>query len=490
MIDKLLIPAARFTASTWVRLIVLVVLTGIVGVTPAQAVILKGKITNPQSDSISVSFNTSRIAYFPTQYDAALAKDGTFTLTFNVTADEYIQAEIHHSNHVAEVILEDQDSLYLTVNAGHFDSTMKYKGRGANVQNFVAAHTLARGRMNQYSMRLKESLSENTTDFLKKINAARAEETEYLKAHKKDLPPRFVRYWSAYYEYYNYFFLQQYPQVHEILKNRRFTDTIPDSNYRVIAPMPLAFNDSFLELPPYLLYLTGAIELKMKAAGYRYFQKDTVKARPFRDSLFRRVYKELPPGSAEFYVAQSIYAGVRSQPLADTRMLFDEFKKHFPASTSIPLIDKQIAIIELLEPGHPAPELEFTDSTGARIPLSALRGKVVYLEFWASFCRQCVSEMLREQKVKELEKNNPVVFAYVSLSDNAAEERELISKYKIDGLFMTAKGGWNSAEARQYGVQSLPAYFLIDQEGRFAVRNPSSPNQSTQQVLEIGRLLK
>ena len=460
------------------------------GYSDSNAVTIKGKITYPISDTISVSFNSNRIAYFPVQHYAVLAKDGSFSLVFDLPENEYTQVEIKHGNHAAETILEQTDSLYLTVNTAHFDSTIHYKGRGSVVQNFIAAHTLAKGRMNQYALRLKEAQSENITDFLKKINAERRAELDFLKLHKKDLPSRFEKYWLAFYEYYNYFFLQQYPQVHEILTHRRFTDTIPDSNYRVISGMPLAFNDSFLQIPSYLLYLTGAIELKMKAGGYRYFQKDTLRARSFRDSLFRRVYLDMPSGSAEFYVAQGLYAGVRTQPLYYTRTLYAEFKKHFPQSTYCPFIDNQIAIIERLEPGQPAPEITFFDTTGAPVTLSSLKGKVVYLEFWAGWCRQCLAEMMREQKVKDLEKDKPVVFAYASLGDDIAGEHELARKYKIDGLFTHIKGGWNSDEARAYGIQSLPAYFLIDQDGNFAIRNPSTPNQPTQQILEIGKLLK
>ncbi len=456
----------------------------------AYAVVISGTIKNRLSDTISVSFNTNRIAYYPRQYFAVLARDGSFSMSFDVPEKEYTTVELKHGNRVADLILDPYDTLLLTVNAAHFDSTIHYNGRGSAIQNYVAAHTVSKGRMNQYAMRLKESIPETPTAYLKALERERKAETDYLKLHKKDLPLRFVNYWTAYYEYYNYFFMQQYPQVHEMLRVRRYTDTIPDSNYKVVAQMPLAFHDSLLQLPPYLLYLTGAIEARMKASGFSYFMKDTARVRRFRDSVYKRVYKDMPAGSAEFYAAQGIYAGVRSQPLSDTRALYADFKKHFATSTFCEWIDKQIAITERLEPGQPAPEIVFTDSTGAPVPLSSLRGKVVYLQFWAGFCKQCISEMLREQRVKDLEKNKPVVFAYVSLGDDADGEAELLKKYKIEGIFCRARGGWNSNEAQAYSIQSLPAYFLIDQDGNFALRNPASPVMATQQILEIGKLLK
>jgi len=121
--------------------------------------------------------------------------------------------------------------------------------------------------------------------------------------------------------------------------------------------------------------------------------------------------------------------------------------------------------------------------------LSELRGKVVYLGFWATWCRQCVGEMIAESKTKEVLKGKPAVFVYISIDTDTATSMKIAAKYKIDGIFHFAKGGWSADEAQQYGLQGMPAYFLIDKEGNIAVQSPPSPAQSTELIVAISRLL-
>ena len=123
--------------------------------------------------------------------------------------------------------------------------------------------------------------------------------------------------------------------------------------------------------------------------------------------------------------------------------------------------------------------------------LSDLKGKVVYLNFWASWCKQCVGEIVKEGKMKELIKNKPLEFVYVSIDNDTAAANKLIAKYKMEGLFTHSNGEWSAPEVQLYGVQSLPAYFLIDDEGKFAAQNPPpSPLQSTDLILALEKLFK
>lgn len=455
-----------------------------------KGVIIRGKVTHRLADSVSVTFNDNKIAYYPKEYAAALDKDGSFVLSFSVPDKEWSQVTLKHGNKIADIIVQDHDSLVVKVDGAHFDSTIHYSGRNSIVENFVAAHTLKIGRMAQYSMRLKEHIPKEPADFVKAIDKERAMELAYLEKNKKGLPTDFVRYWQDFYKYFNYFFLEQYPQVHEILKKHRFTDTIPDTNYTVIKQLPIEFNDSCLQLPSYLLYLTGALELKLKADGYTYHPQDSNKVKLFRDSVYKLVYSRMTKGSGEYYVAQSLYSAVKNQPYALSVQQYDSFKAHWPGSAYITLLNRQMAIAERIEPGQTAPDFDITLSTGETKKLSSYRGRVVYMQFWAAWCRQCVSEMIREQKVKDLMKNKPVTFLYVSLGNDTTSENPLIRKYKIDGDFCDVPNIWDAPVANEYGVQSLPAYFLIDEDGKIALRNPPSPNKSTEQILEIEKLFK
>ena len=451
---------------------------------------LSGTILHPLSDSIVVRYNDNRIAYYPQDFYSPIDKHGNFSMSFPVPHGVYTQATILHGNRLTEIIVQPGDSLTLTADATRLDSSIHYNGRGSAIQNFVALHAIYMGSMSQYIQKIKTHINKEPGDFIKSIGEESKLEDAFTDKHKAGLPASFINYRHNYFLYYNYFMIQQYPQTHAMIKVRRYTDTIPEANFVVVDKMPYAFNDSLLQLPSYLLYLTGVFDIKMKAAGYSYYPADTAMAAKFQDSLQRLVYKLMPAKSAEYYMAQNLYGRARNQPLAKTERMYADYKKHWPGSEYLPVLDKQIAIMERLAPGQPAPDMDMVTMDGRRIKLSDLKGKVVYIGFWASWCKQCVGEMMKENKMKDLLKNKPVEFVYVSIDDDAARDSTLSAKYKINGLFYHAGGGWAAKEIAQYGVQSLPAYFLVDEDGKIAMQNAPGPLQSTELILAIGRLLR
>jgi len=154
------------------------------------------------------------------------------------------------------------------------------------------------------------------------------------------------------------------------------------------------------------------------------------------------------------------------------------------------LIEKQVSFAGKLAPGQPAPDFDIITEDGRKMKLSDLRGKVVYLNFWASWCKQCMGEIIYEKKMKLLTKDKPLEFVYLSIDNDTTIEYGAIKKYGLDGTFTTVTGGWGAKELQQYNVQSLPAYFLIDEDGNFALQNTPSPMHATELTLDIGKLYK
>lgn len=459
-------------------------------VSAQDSVTISGRIQNPQADSVKVVYNDNRIAYYPRVFHAAVDGNGRFSLAFPVPHGIYIQAELVHGRKGVEMILHPGDNLDVTADAAHFDSSIHFTGKGSEIANFVSRHKTERGVMNQYTIKLKTAINLLQGDFLKQIEEERLAEMHFLEKYKSQLPASFIQYWTAYYQYYNYFFIEQYPQVHEMIKKRRYTDTIPEENYRVVAEMPYAFYDSLLQVPSYLLYLTGVFETKLRSKGYAAYPKETNKMKRFEDSVYTLGYQLLPPESGEYFIAQNIYGRARTQPIERTEKQFANFRKRWPGSSYIPELEKQIATAMRLAKGQQAADINIITREGKQMKLSDLRGKVVYLGFWAAWCKQCVTEMIREDKMKDLLKNKPVEFVYVSINSDTAADNRIISRFKIQGAFSQARGGWNSEEVLQYGVQQLPAYFLIDADGKFALQNTPDPGHYTELILEIEKLLK
>lgn len=456
----------------------------------ARQVVLAGKINNAAADSVVVTYNNNLLAWYPVRYSCPLAADGSFKLRFAAPANAYTLAELQVGNHVAEFAPLPADSLYLLADARRFDSSITYSGKGAARQNFIAAHTLSRGRVNNYMIRLRNHIGLSPTAYTDSIAAELQRELAFVSKHAVN-EPAFLSFWERSFQYFNYFFIQQYPGMHQAYVLRRLTDTIPDSLYTITTTMPTRFADDMLGAPSYLLYLSGYFEAQLKSAGMRPFRADTAGTYRLEDSMLTLAYKQLPPQSSSYFAAQFIYARCRVQPLHRVEQLVATYQQHTPTSPHLETLLQQLSIARRLAPGMPAPQLPTLYNDALEVVANdSLMGKVVYVSFWASFCKPCLADMrLTEKKIKTIFSSKPVVFVYVSIDRDTAKATKLWQQSKVGGLLAHAPEGWYHSVVKDFGVQSLPAYYLLTKNGTFAQQNVPSPAATTELIVAISRQL-
>jgi thiol-disulfide isomerase/thioredoxin len=150
---------------------------------------------------------------------------------------------------------------------------------------------------------------------------------------------------------------------------------------------------------------------------------------------------------------------------------------------------------EKIKVGELAPDIALQSPDGKTYKLSDLRGKVVLLDFWASWCGPC--RKANPKVVSLYDKYNPKGFTVYSVSmdglDDATQARlsgdqnslkaqmdnqkqrwvEAIQKDNLKWPYHVSDlKKWNCAPAQAYGVKSIPRTFLIDREGKIAAVNP------------------
>ena len=122
--------------------------------------------------------------------------------------------------------------------------------------------------------------------------------------------------------------------------------------------------------------------------------------------------------------------------------------------------------------GALAPDLEFPDPEGKMRKLSDLRGKVVLLDFWASWCGPCRRENPNVTKIYAQYHDKGFEVFSVSLDSDAASWKRAIEADKLVWPnHVSDLKKWQSQAAAIYGVRSIPSTFLLDKEGRIVQRD-------------------
>ncbi len=112
--------------------------------------------------------------------------------------------------------------------------------------------------------------------------------------------------------------------------------------------------------------------------------------------------------------------------------------------------------------GSPAPEIVLKDLQGRDVKLSDLRGKIVLVNFWATWCKPCKEEMPAMQaSYDNLRDKGFVVLAVNELEDTARVAEHI----RTHGHTFEVVMDHNNQVANMYGVVGLPASFLIDPQG-------------------------
>ncbi len=188
-----------------------------------------------------------------------------------------------------------------------------------------------------------------------------------------------------------------------------------------------------------------------------------------KEEIFARAHEEATkalaaaPNFPDAFLMDGIALAGMSKD-EEARQRFEQFIKVRPADDP----QRQRAVRYLARPelvrAKMVPPFTVTTLDGKKLSMDDLQGKVVLLDFWATWCAPCREALPHMQQVAKKFKDEPLVILSVSLDSNEQAWKEFIEKHEMTWLHYR-DGGFTGPISRMFAVNAIPHTFTIDTDG-------------------------
>lgn len=406
--------------------------------------------------------------------------DGRFKYVFDLKkpTETLIWAEPNKTRQ--QLFMEPGDSLFISYDLYHQDSTIQFQGKGAvNNQVYREYQSIAV----QGFKDLNFSINTTANDYTKMLRSNHDQDLALLKEKGSQVSAATKKYLTAM-SYVSYTCgIYQTPMFMQGYLGKKMPESIPDGYWESDKLMNEDLNMDtgtfdyerlLVHGYPYYLFLKsqkGKNQLDVKVPTTdRYKQMYEISKTAYKNPIIR--------SRAMGGILKTLLDGASTA--SDYKGLLDEYLKQYCKDESskkslLELYAKKSAI----SIGQVPPVFTLKDQQGNDVTLADFKGKVVYMDFWASWCSPCRYEMKNGSPGlhKQFEGSKDIVFLYISIDDSADKWKQAIAEDKIEGVHLLSTGGTESKVAKTFNISGVPHYMIIDKEGKLFSNDATRPSQ-------------
>ncbi len=451
-------------------------------------VFISGKISNGgQVQKIEITVNEKYLTGDLTSYTGSPDREGHFA--FNIDVREPQLISIRYGNKRGVLFLEPNDTLHIELNALQFPKGMQFGGKaGKNNAYLGSYYEKFPPELNQFKLKQYQTGNYwyvNTPD-MDKLMLMSIPETFREKMDQRKQEAQSIL----------DFQIERYPDhLSSNFKEFLNTEILYDWAYHLLLYGVVFKNKygvteeyfSFLQETPIDIPTIGNYWYREFLKGYfeRLFISKGGVGVPELEK-FKLAQEFLSDKALFYYQSEMIAKGFRSnEPMNMVGKYFD-----FTSSNPYPYFSEKAAAnfedAVKFANGSPAPDFSLTDAGGNLIALDQLRGNVVYLNFWASWCKPCIQKMENFKSIQPALEKKGVKFVNISLDKSKEAWASSLNRYNFNssGIHLFANSEIESGIAAEYGVKILPQYYLVNKDGAFATKPKEKDVLAISQALD------
>ncbi len=390
--------------------------------------------------------------------------DGTFRDTIREIGDNHFYYLVENPAVQTPLYLANGTNMELTLNE-EVSKTMVSGSQTKQTQYLIERNSFINDRINgadsnlfgQKPQEFKENVKAFFAELDKKLKAYGFDE-EFVKNQEKWTNYKFIEYLTIFPTYHRYTSGNEAILPDDFYAERDGIDYDNAEEFRTI--------DTYRDLVRSKFYTI--INNPNDAENIRKFisEVNALKSDNIRADLAKGTFQLISPSSTV------------------NKEIFDFINKNVTDEKVKEAAKKAYDVATKLTSGSPSPKFSnYENFNGGTTSLDDFKGKVTYIDIWATWCLPCRGEI---PALKELEKKfhgKDVAFVSISIDQNKDEWKEFVKSEDLKGVQLFAENAFESQFIQDYGIRQIPTFIIIDKEGKIV--NADAPRPSSDEITNL-----
>ncbi|TGE13968.1 TlpA family protein disulfide reductase [Hymenobacter elongatus] len=447
--------------------------------TVSAPIVISGHLAHaPAGDSIRLEFGQFKVK-------VPITATGNFRVKLPRVAAA-TPASLYYARQHASLYLTPGDSLHLTLEFPRFDETLRFTGRGAAANNYLAQALwqFEYGPVGSVPRPVEQRTPQTTAAQMRAYaDSFRQKRQDFLATYTQAHPvaAAFKSYATLRINLQWAISLLEYPQYYRDT-NKRLAP-LPNSYFNFLQQLPLkkldeCFGRDQSESTLALQFLT--------VYSNRLLPSGTLSSDPGEaQKLYNKATADLGLTSSRDKALYQLLSYQLDANTAGVVAAMPTFRLQNQDSVLARNLREMVSKQLRVEPGQPAPPFTLLNNDGKKVTLSDFKGKVVYLDFWGSWCAPCIAEIPASTALKERMAGREVVFISVAVGDTEEKWQRTLQAHQLTSAAGVQLRSPDNTVAAAYQIYSYPSHMLIGRDGRIRVRRAPAPSAGAETIAAI-----